>query len=483
MNAVTQFLSNLPRIIKGLLFAAAWVGVWGLGHLGEFSEHASIWYPPAAMTFAAMVVVGWRALPYLVIANLGGTWWSFDIYEVSGPWPMLVGFALANSVAHIGCYGLGASTLRLVASRKHHSLPMIVIAFLIIATTASAMATVGVISSLVLFNLLPVTEAARTAMAFWIGDFVAVVVLGPLVAGLLLKLVRQPGFWIEPLEQVRKDHITASVTIKLAIIAIVVIGAMLIADRFQTVEGVFLIFFMLIPQMWLTYTESPLRTALSLAAISFLIVLGLAAWNLSVFVFVYQFAIAIVATTAYFGLAIPLLVSDNQRLRRRLLFDPLTGAASRSFLTEQARLELRRSSPTQSSCLIVIDLDNFKEINDKFGHPVGDKALIALTKTLRHGTRGTDIVARFGGDEFVVLLPGTDLNLAKEMLASLLGEIREIASINGHRITCSAGLAEAKAGEQFEEWFQRADDALFKAKRAGRDQWHLAKPSLSTQVA
>jgi diguanylate cyclase (GGDEF)-like protein len=455
--------------LGGLALALAWLGVWGLGHLAEFTAHASVWYPPAALTFAALLVIGLRAVPWLFVANFLATLWSVWLYDVDTTWPNIVGGGIANAVVHIGFYGLGAAVLRGIADRQQHSLPRIVIAFVGIATASSMATTVGVISSLVAFDLLEADAIAVTWLAFWIGDFVALVVLGPLCGALLIKLVPSPAFWIEPLDTVRTDGLTGTFGLKLLVCGLVVASAMLATATIGTIESAFLIFFLLIPQMWLTHSESPLRTAVSLGVASFLIIVLLGALGLAEFVFVYQFAIAIVATTAYFGLAIPVLASDNEQLRERLMFDRLTGATSRDLLLFQAGQELARARRGADSCLAVVDLDRFKDINDRHGHTTGDRALLALATIMRRETRATDVVARYGGDEFVIIFPDTQLAAARSRLEALLERIRSDTAVEGEPLTVSIGLTQSVPEDDFASWFERADAALLLAKRRGRD--------------
>ncbi|AKS41753.1 GGDEF domain-containing protein [Wenzhouxiangella marina] len=461
--------TRIDRALQGLVLCGAWLAVWGVGHLAEYTAHASVWYPPAALTFAALLVIGLRALPWLFVANFIATLWSVWLYEVNVDWTDIVGGGIANAIAHIGCYGIGAAALRRIASRQHHSLPRIVIAFLGIATASSMATTIGVITSLVLFGLLSADAVVDTWLAFWIGDFVALVVLGPLFGALLIKLVRQPAFWIEPLDTVRQDGLTGSFAVKLLVACLVTGAAMAAAAMLGTKESAFLIFFLLIPQMWLTHSESPLRTAASLGTISFLIVVLLAVLSLADFVFVYQFAIAIVATTAYFGLAIPLLASDNEKLREQLMFDRLTGAASRDLLLLEANRELARTRRGSRSCMAVIDLDRFKRINDRCGHARGDQALVALASIMQRHTRGTDIVSRYGGDEFVILFPDTSPEAALARLEVLREQVRNCKAVPDVGMTVSIGLSEARPDDDFQRWFERADAALLTAKRRGRD--------------
>ncbi|MEM9304145.1 MAG: diguanylate cyclase [Pseudomonadota bacterium] len=457
------------RWLRGAALAVVWLAVWGIGHVAEFTAHASVWYPPAALTFAALVILGNRAIGPLFAANFVATLWSVWLYDLTVGWPAMIGAGLANAGVHLGCYGLGAAVLRRVAERQQHSLPRIIMAFLGIATAASIAATVGTIASLVLFGMLEAGAVGDTWLAFWIGDFVGVLVLAPLFGALFLKLVRSPEFWIEPLDLIRQDQLTGTFGLKLLVNGLVVSATMAAAAYLQTLESAFLVFFLLIPQLWITHSESPLRTAVSLAAASLVIILWLSVLPLDEFVFVYQFAIAIVATSAYFGLAIPLLASDNRQLRERLMFDPLTGVTSRDLLMHHAGRELERVRRGTTSCLAVVDLDDFKSINDRYGHATGDRALVTFADILRNDTRGTDVVARYGGDEFVLIFPDTPLAAAEGRVLALLEGVRTTEIIDGKHLTASVGLTESVPEDSFESWFERADDALLDAKRRGRD--------------
>jgi diguanylate cyclase (GGDEF)-like protein len=451
------------------MLCGAWLALWEVGHLAEFTAHASVWYPPAALTFAALLVIGKRAVPALVVANFIATFYSAWLYEVDASWTELLAAGVGNAIAHIGCYGIGAALLQRIARSQRNSLPRIVIGFLGIATATSMATTFGVISSLVIFGLMEASAVVETWLAFWIGDFVALMVIGPLCGALLLKWVRSPAFWIAPLDVVRKDSLTGSFGLKLLVCALVTSAAMAGNALLGTVESAFLIFFLLIPQMWLTHSESPLRTTLSLALMSFLIILWMGALNLAEFVFVYQFAIAIVASTAYFGLAIPLLASDNDQLRKRLMFDRLTGAITRDLMLFQAEQELARTRRGAISCLAVVDLDSFKGINDRHGHTAGDRALMELAAIMRRQTRNADVVARYGGDEFVIILPDTSLQDARKRMASVREALRHSIAIEDETLTISVGLAESLPDDDFTRWFERADALLLLAKQRGRD--------------
>ncbi len=191
--------------------------------------------------------------------------------------------------------------------------------------------------------------------------------------------------------------------------------------------------------------------------------------------------------------------ADNQRLRDRLaglegqtrmleeqlkqseakLFrDTLTGLPNRLAFDHRVKLEVARMRRDHSALTLAIwDLDRFKEINDTLGHQAGDKTLIIVGKTFMTQIRDVDLISRFGGEEFAMLLPGADgeealqvVNRIREKLArtKLRYRNREIA------VTSSCGLAEFRPGEDVESVFSRADDALYQAKEQGRNRCVLS---------
>lgn len=153
--------------------------------------------------------------------------------------------------------------------------------------------------------------------------------------------------------------------------------------------------------------------------------------------------------------------------------DQLTGAYNRRGLAEYFQREISRAERTNSDLSIaLIDVDNFKQLNDRYGHLTGDDALKYLVDVIKHNLRPADIVARFGGEEFVLLMPDTPVDEAIETVQRLQRELtRTFFLANNDRlvITFSAGIAKWHLGEQDIEVIERADQAMYQAKISGKN--------------
>ena len=167
--------------------------------------------------------------------------------------------------------------------------------------------------------------------------------------------------------------------------------------------------------------------------------------------------------------------------RDNSLRDGLTGCYNRGYALESLDLEMRRARRTERPLsLVIFDIDNFKSINDRFGHLAGDTILAAVGRLLGRVLRVTDIKCRYGGDEFLVILPDTPLLGAKPVTEGLLRELSELKfPLEGETLSIgvSAGLALAMPDYTHPTaLIARADEALYRAKRAGRNQLAVASP-------
>ena len=166
------------------------------------------------------------------------------------------------------------------------------------------------------------------------------------------------------------------------------------------------------------------------------------------------------------------------QLERQAAEDPLTGLANMRALQLAGEAELSRAAREDSSlALVVLDLDHFKEVNDRHGHPFGDRVLIAVAEALRSAVRGHDTVARYGGEEFVILLPGATADEAIGV-ADRARALIAVVDIPDGPLSSSAGVAATTGSAlSMNELFAAADSALYEAKRLGRGRTVLAPPA------
>ncbi len=170
----------------------------------------------------------------------------------------------------------------------------------------------------------------------------------------------------------------------------------------------------------------------------------------------------------------------QREMARQARTDPLTGLLNRrAFLDELARRIDRLDREDLPGTLMFVDVDNFKPLNDRFGHDVGDAALTGISALLRNLVRPADLVARLGGDEFALWLDGADELTAAERAEALRvdahGSLTQLVP-DSVRVTLSVGIAcrRAGSGEFMDDVIRRADQAMYEVKRAGRGHWRVS---------
>lgn len=177
------------------------------------------------------------------------------------------------------------------------------------------------------------------------------------------------------------------------------------------------------------------------------------------------------------------LNASQAEIRRLSLTDELTGVANRRQLNQALDLELSRLQRYgETLSAVICDLDHFKRINDEFGHGAGDRVLQRFAHLLQRELRDTDLVARFGGEEFVLLMPRTSLVAAAEVIERVRASIEARLGLElGVRLTASFGLSCADQRDTAESLLGRADRALYQAKALGRNrvEQRLPPPYLS----
>lgn len=160
--------------------------------------------------------------------------------------------------------------------------------------------------------------------------------------------------------------------------------------------------------------------------------------------------------------------------------DPLTFLFNRRAIIRELQDEVLRAERYNTPLSIsLVDVDNFKTVNDTHGHPIGDEVLRQVAHQLREGIRHPDIVGRYGGEEFLILLPSSGINAATEQASRLCRQVREtVVHVKEHavKITLSIGVAQLRPGKDtWETLLNRADNAMYEAKSNGRDRWVVAE--------
>lgn len=171
-------------------------------------------------------------------------------------------------------------------------------------------------------------------------------------------------------------------------------------------------------------------------------------------------------------------VQERERLEVLAMRDSLTGLSNHRHFHETLAVELHRAQKSETPLsLVLLDLDHFKVINDKHGHPVGDEVLRTVGETLRHLVRATDVVARLGGEEFAVLLPDASPAAAEQVAEEIRRALAENTMAAAVQVRCSGGVATfpLHAGDA-NSLMETADGALYWAKQAGRDQVRVYDP-------
>lgn len=178
----------------------------------------------------------------------------------------------------------------------------------------------------------------------------------------------------------------------------------------------------------------------------------------------------LVVISAFSVISMRVVGAQHRLLRDMAITDSLTGLLNRCLLEPSLEQMLNRHHRTgESASLVLFDIDQFKGINDSFGHQAGDDVLSRIAELLRNRLRDSDQIFRIGGEEFVALLPGTDQDAATEVAQEIRSSIAEERFSDLILATVSGGVASIEAGDTPESILARADQRLYAAKRAGRN--------------
>lgn len=444
-----------------------WLAAFAAARLLEYAPFASVWFPPTAISFAALVLFGLRGLPPVLVAALLGH--AYTLHRLDLEWTTAsvavggLGFALAHALP------MAALALALQRIAKRDPLgrfgPTTLFVLLGGGIVACAASALGGSAALVGAGMAETIDLRWSVVPWLIGDYTGLLALGPL----LVELVRQR---VAP---ETSPPATPPLWPKLAMLLGLISGTLAAAAVWPEDDAiVFTVFFALVAQQWISHTQSPRQALSALAAAAVTIAVLVASLGLGQHALKLQFALIALSLTAYSALSFLGLRDDNRRLKAQLSTDPLTAAASRAHFAEVAARAIgdaRRLG--QPLSLLMLDLDHLKRINDGHGHGAGDEALRRFAALCREQLRADDLLGRLGGDEFAACLPGASIEVAQARARMLLATLVS-ASTPTLPLAASIGLATLTDGDTYASLLQRADDALMKAKRDGRGRLETA---------
>lgn len=198
----------------------------------------------------------------------------------------------------------------------------------------------------------------------------------------------------------------------------------------------------------------------------------------TIFVLMNPLLLPIVIAPCYLTVEYLRMNLSAQMGKRDIKTDLLNSLGLQEFVNHEFERAHRHSS---NLCIIVLDLDHFRDVNTNYGHQVGDVAIAAVARQLASSTRTIDATARIGGEEFVIVLPNTDLAGAMTVAERIRHEVENLrfeTSRGTLSVTISAGVALRNDGDLYADLFDRADSALYEAKRHGRNQVSMSKSSM-----
>lgn len=438
-----------------------WLAAFAASRLLEYVPFASLWFPPTAVSFAALVLFGLRGLPPILTAALLGH--AYTLHRLDLEWTTAsvlvggIGFALAHTLP----MAVLALALQRSARRDPHGRfgPTTLFVLLGGGVIACAASALGGSAALVGAGMAESIDVRWSVVPWLIGDYTGLLALGPLLVELARRRVApEPGLAPPP-----------PLWPKLLVLLGLVSGTLAAAAAWPNDDTiVFTVFFALVVQQWISHTQTPLQALLALSTAAVTIALLVAGLGLGQHALKLQFALIALSLTAYSALSFLGVRDDNQRLKALLSIDPLTSVASRihfAAVATQAIAEAQRDG--QPLCLLMLDLDHLKRINDGQGHGAGDEALRRFAALCREQLRAGDLVGRLGGDEFAACLPGASPAVAEARARILLSALAT-ASTPELPLAASIGLATLQDDDSYASLLQRADDALMAAKRDGR---------------
>ncbi|HEV8401356.1 MAG TPA: MASE1 domain-containing protein [Gemmatimonadales bacterium] len=432
-------------------FAAAKLGL----SLAFVNPSATAVWPPTGIALAAFLLLGARAWPAIFVGAFVAN------ITTAGSIVTSLGIAGGNTVEGL----LGAFLVeRFAAGRQAFARPRNTFRFALLAAAVSTVvsATLGV-TSLALGGFARWADFGHIWLTWWLGDGAGSLVVTPVVL-----------LWAENprIGWTRRQAVEAAALLA----CLLLVGLLVFGGQFPNAAKNYPLEFLCIPiLLWAAFRFGARETATVILLLSVIAIRGtlrgygpFARETQNESLLLLQAFIAVIAVTK---LIVAAVVTERRRMEGHLrdlaVRDPLTGLANYRHLMVALEAEIRRSQRTQRGfAVLLLDVDGLKRINDRHGHLVGSRALCRLAEVLHTSCRAVDTAARYGGDEFALVLPETD-EAAAQQVALRVGE-RLAEDVEAPRIKASFGVAMfPRDGATAEAILSGADRALYTMKTSG----------------
>jgi len=463
-NTLFSYLVEILTLFA-IYFSTARLGL----SVDAVSRFATLVWVPSGIAIAALLLFGYRLWPGILMG-------AFLVNLFNGaPLLVAVGIGIGNTLeALVGTYLLKRNRF---SHALDHLRDVLLLVLLAMPLSAIISATLGV-SSLFLGKVIAFSSYYPAWRAWWIGDMISILILTPF----LLTWSKWPH-----------DNVAGKRIAEMGILTLFVlaIGLIVFLGPLHTDHGSFGMTYLVFPPLIWASLRFGARGALSASfALSILAIVGtiqgLASFSpgrLSEGLLLLQSFMGIVAITSIILAAVmaerrELEQREQERILALATTDPVTGLPNHRALIARLDQELERAQRYDRACsLLFLDLDHFKALNDGYGHAVGDAVLCELADLVRTQLRGMDTVGRWGGEEFVVILPELSaedaLHLAEEIRATVAAHTFRVGG--GLHLTYSVGLASYPIHAQEREGLlSGAEQAMYGAKRFGRNQVRAA---------
>jgi diguanylate cyclase (GGDEF)-like protein len=469
MNLTVSKFFDFKHAAQFISIVVIWTLLWKVAQIGGASKYASLWYPSSAITLA-LLVLGGRKLLLLAIAgpifNIvalnpfsleGSTLQSFALFYVTPP------------LAHVIGYYIGAKILE---RNKSVRLTFAYLASFFLAAFIGALIAAFLGSISLRYRLgMSWDEWQMLFVRWWAGDFVGAITLTPL-ALILLNSMSLISSNAKPSPFVFESDIKLIFNYKFIVFLSIFLFVYFLLIILKINYGVYIPYslpmvFAFASVFYIKDTAGIERLSLGVALVGFVSALTASVSNKLELLVEFNFFLPVFVIAAFSALITNDLRLQNDRLEKRATHDALTGLLNRDGF--QIHMEgLTQKLDRRRLCYALIDVDNFKNVNDQFGHAVGDAALRKVAEVLTNLFGKEGYVGRIGGDELAVLMPGVGLTKAKELLENARDAISRLGDFPC-TLTTSIGLVQVDEGEAESAIFERADKLLYKAKSSGRN--------------